>query len=249
MKIALCQLNPTVGDFEGNLSLVAEALKSAAEAGAELAVFPEMFLTGYPPHDLLERDWFIERAEAALSNAAAASRRFPGTAVLLGTVTRSDRPAGKGLHNSAVLLRDGDTLATVHKALLPTYDVFDEARYFDPAEELHPVPLGDEVLGISICEDAWNVPSLGLRPPYAHDPVAELAESGVTLFVNISASPFYVGKDRLRYDLFSAHASRHGAPFVVVNQVGGNDELVFDGRSAAVAPDGSLLAYCPSFEE
>ncbi|MBD3348074.1 MAG: NAD+ synthase, partial [Candidatus Eisenbacteria bacterium] len=224
-------------------------LKSAAEAGAELAVFPEMFLTGYPPHDLLERHWFVERAEAALADADAVSRRFPDTAVLLGTVTRSERPAGKGLNNSAVLLKDGDTLATVHKVLLPTYDVFDEARYFDAAEEVHPVQLGDEVLGVTICEDAWNEGALGLRPAYMRDPVAQLAERGATLFVNISASPFCVGKDRLRYELFSGHASRHGAPFVVVNQVGGNDELVFDGRSAAVAPDGSLLAYCPSFEE
>ncbi|MFH1501779.1 MAG: NAD+ synthase, partial [Candidatus Eisenbacteria bacterium] len=168
---------------------------------------------------------------------------------LVGTVTRSERPAGKGLHNSAVLLRDGEVLATIHKSLLPTYDVFDEARYFDPVDEARPVPFDGEVLGISICEDAWNDPSLWRRPVYTRDPIAELAEGGATLFVNVSASPYYVGKDEIRYRLFARHAVTHGVPFLAVNQVGGNDELVFDGRSACVAPDGTLTAYLPAFDE
>jgi NAD+ synthase (glutamine-hydrolysing) len=249
VRIALCQLNPTVGDFDGNLSLLTETLVSLSKAPPDLAVFPEMFLTGYPPQDLLERDWFLDRADAALSSLEVITRRFPDTAVLVGTVTRSGRPSGKGLHNSAVLLKDGDTIATVHKVLLPTYDVFDEARYFDPGEITRPLPLGDELLGVSICEDAWNDPSLWHRPVYTRNPIAELAERGATIFINISASPFYAGKDEVRYGLFCRHASRHGVPFLVVNQVGGNDELVFDGRSGVVAPDGSLLAYSPAFEE
>jgi NAD+ synthase (glutamine-hydrolysing) len=249
VRIALCQLNPTVGDFEGNLSLLSDTLSGLADADHDLAVFPELFLTGYPPQDLLEREWFVQRAEDALASVAAISRTFPHTAVLVGTVTRSAVAVGKGLHNSAVLLKDGKTLATVRKSLLPTYDVFDEARYFDAADGVRPVSLGDEVLGISICEDAWNDPSLWHRPVYTRDPISELADRGATLLLNISASPFYVGKDEIRYSLFSRHAARHGIPFAVVNQVGGNDELVFDGRSGVVMPDGSLLAYAPAFEE
>jgi len=248
VRIALCQLNPTVGDFEGNVSLLAEALSDLPSPPPDMAVFPELFLSGYPPQDLLERDWFVKRTEVALSSVAALSRRFPETAILVGTITRSGPATGKGLHNSAVLLKDGDTIATVHKTLLPTYDVFDEARYFDPGEDVRPVPLDDEILGISICEDAWNDPTLWHRPVYTREPIAELSEMGATLLVNISASPFYAGKDEIRYRLFSRHASRHGLPFVVVNQVGGNDELVFDGRSAVVSPDGSLLTYAPAFE-
>ncbi len=249
MRAALCQLNPTVGDFDGNLSLMEEALAGVSAEGPEIAIFPELFLTGYPPQDLLDKPWFIDRAEVALSSAAALSTRHPETAVLVGTVTRSDCRAGKGLHNSAVLLKDGGTVATVHKSLLPTYDVFDEARYFDPAPEVHPVPFAGEVLGISICEDAWNDASLWHRSIYTRDPIAELAERGATIIINVSASPFYAGKDEIRYGLFRGHAARHGVPFLVVNQVGGNDELVFDGRSAVVAPDGALHAYLPAFEE
>lgn len=249
VRAALCQLNPTVGDFEGNLALMEDAVASVSGEHPDIAVFPELFLTGYPPQDLLDKPWFVDRAEVALASAAALSRKHPGVAILTGAVTRSDCGTGKGLHNSAVLLKDGETLAVIHKTLLPTYDVFDEARYFDPASETRAVPFGGEVLGISICEDAWNDPSLWHRNVYLRDPIAELAERGATLLINISASPFYVGKDEVRYRLFSSHASRHRVPFLVVNQVGGNDELVFDGRSAVVSPDGALAAYLPAFNE
>ncbi len=249
MRIALCQLNPTVGDFQGNVALMDNALARASEEHPDLAVFPELFITGYPPQDLLEKPWFIDQAKRALSSVSATSRKYPEIGILTGTVTRSDRPSGKGLRNSAILLRDGKVLATVHKSLLPTYDVFDEARYFDPGEEIRPIPFNGEVLGISICEDAWNDPSLWHRPIYVRDPIAELAEKGATVFVNISASPFHAGKAEIRYHLFARHAVRHGIPFVVVNQVGGNDELVFDGRSGCVSPDGTLPAYLPAFDE
>jgi NAD+ synthase (glutamine-hydrolysing) len=249
MRIALAQLNPTIGDFAGNLEKLEATLDSLRGDPPDLAVFPEMFLTGYPPRDLLERDWFIDGAGAALDRLNAVSRARPNVGILVGTVLRSGKTPGKGLHNAAVLVKDGKTLATVHKILLPTYDVFDEARYFDPGDVARAIPFGDEKLGVSICEDAWNDPTLWHRPVYRRDPIDELAKSGATVLVNISASPFYAGKDTIRYRLFEGHARRHGIPFVLVNQVGGNDELVFDGRSMSVAADGGLTAYLSAFEE
>jgi len=249
MRIALAQLNPTIGDFEGNLGKLAETLDSLRDDSPDLVVFPEMFLTGYPPRDLLERDWFVESAGTALDQLGGVSRAHPDTGLLVGAVLRSGKSPGKGLHNAAVLLKDGHALATVRKTLLPTYDVFDEARYFDPGEEVGVVPFAGEKLGVSICEDAWNDPALWHRPVYRRDPIDELARAGATVMINISASPFYVGKDGIRYRVFERHARRHGVPFVLVNQVGGNDELVFDGRSMCVGADGGLLAHLPAFEE
>jgi NAD+ synthase (glutamine-hydrolysing) len=249
MRIALAQLNPTIGDFNGNLEKIAGTLDSIRGDPPDLAVFPEMFLTGYPPRDLLERDWFIEGAGRALDLLSGVAKAHPSTAILVGTVLRSGRSPGKGLHNAAVLLMNGQALATVHKTLLPTYDVFDEARYFDPGDNVHVIPFAGEKLGVSICEDAWNDEGLWHRPVYRRDPIDELARAGATLMINISASPYYVGKDAIRYRLFERHARRHGVPFVVVNQVGGNDELVFDGRSMCVPADGGLAAYLPAFEE
>lgn len=249
MKIALCQINTTVGDFAGNLERLASALDSVSADRPDLAVLPELFIPGYPPQDLLERTWFVERTERALSDLLAISRRHAGVGILAGTVTRSGLASGKGLHNSAVLVEDGRTVATAHKSLLPTYDVFDEARYFDPAPAVSVVPFRGEVLGVSICEDAWSGVAAARRPVYGRDPVAELAQQGATVMVNLSASPFYAGKDEVRFRLFERHARAHGRPFVVVNQVGGNDELVFDGRSACVTPKGRLAAYLPAFEE
>jgi NAD+ synthase (glutamine-hydrolysing) len=249
MRIALAQLNPTIGDFAGNLGKLEATLDSLRDDPPDLAVFAEMFLTGYPPRDLLERDWFIDGARATLDRLSAVSRERPGVGILVGTVLRSGRTPGKGLHNAAVLVKNGDVVATAHKILLPTYDVFDEARYFDPGDQACAIPFGDETLGVSICEDAWNDPALWHRPAYRRDPIDELARAGATVLINISASPFYVGKDAIRHRLFERHARRHGIPFVLVNQVGGNDELVFDGRSMSVGPDGRLAAYLPAFEE
>jgi NAD+ synthase (glutamine-hydrolysing) len=249
MRIALAQLNPTVGDFDGNLEKLEATLDSLRDESPELVVFPEMFLTGYPPRDLLERDWFIESAAAALDRLSAISKARPGIGILVGTVLRSGRSPGKGLHNAAVLVKDGRALATAHKILLPTYDVFDEARYFDPGDHVRVIPFGDETLGVSICEDAWNDPTLWHRPVYRRDPIDELARAGATVMINISASPFYVGKDAIRYRLFEGHARRHRVPFVLVNEVGGNDELVFDGGSMCIGADGGLVARLPAFEE
>ncbi len=249
MKIAMAQLNSTVGDFDGNLSKVAGALASVSAASPDLLVLPEMFLTGYPPQDLLERSWFIDAADKALESLARLSTRYPNIGIITGTVARTGCVIGKGLSNSAVLLLDGQTVAVTSKSLLPTYDVFDEARYFDAAESVASFMFAGERLGVTICEDAWNDPSLWRTRIYDMDPVEELAHQGVRLLINLSASPFYTGKDETRYRLMSGHATRHGMTVVIVNQVGGNDELVFDGHSMCVAPDGSLLQYLPGFEE
>ena len=249
MRIAIAQLNPTVGDFEGNLAKATQALARARDERPSLIVFPEMFLTGYPPLDLLEKDWFVNRAEAALGELSALSAAHPDLGILVGTISRGDGRSGKGLYNSAVLMKAGDVVFSQHKTLLPTYDVFDEARYFDSAATLSLADFDGERIAVSVCEDAWTDPALWKRPVYDTDPVAGAAAMGATLFINISASPFSVGKDLVRYRLFAGHAQRHGAAFVVVNQIGGNDELIFDGHSMLVGPDGALLEYLPGFDE
>jgi len=249
MRIAIAQLNPTVGDFDGNLARARDAVELVRNQKPELVVFSEMFLTGYPPQDLLEKKWFVERALAALEELREFSRSVPDVGILVGTISPSEFTAGKGLHNSAVLLKAGETLTTAHKALLPTYDVFDEARYFDRAKDTSVVRFGSETLGISICEDAWNDPAPGRGPAYDFDPIEKQVAAGATVLVNLSASPFGIGKDGIRYELFSRHAQKHGVPVVIVNQVGGNDELIFDGNSLCVSPEGQLLARMPGFEE
>lgn len=250
MKLAIAQLNPIVGDIAGNLRRMLEVYQQVAEEGAALVVFPELSLTGYPPRDLLERHWFIEQATQAVREFAAATRQHPKTAALFGAATPTDRQEGRGLHNSALLVGRGTVLATVHKSLLPTYDVFDEDRYFDPAPVVSVVPCAGEKLGITVCEDAWNIPELwGRQRRYARDPVAELAAQGATLIINISASPFYAGKDQVRLELMRSHALAHGVPLLYVNQVGGNDELIFDGGSFLMDGRGRLVASLEHFAE
>lgn len=259
MRIVLAQLNPVVGDVAGNVRRVEHALEHARRLAPELVVFPELMLTGYPPRDLLARKWFIDRVEAGLSDVVRISGRFPGFAIVLGAPVRSARGVGKGLLNAAILLSGGKEQFRQAKSLLPTYDVFDETRYFDPADQVKPARLGNEVLGITVCEDAWGCPTgadesdspeMCEAAVYDRDPVAELARAGATLLVNISASPFTVGKEAVRKRLLAGHASRHRLPVVFVNQIGGNDELVFDGRSMAFDCQGRpQLALAPFQEE
>jgi NAD+ synthase (glutamine-hydrolysing) len=249
MRLAVAQLNPTVGDFGGNLAKAEKALERVAAERPDLVVFSELFLTGYPPQDLLEREWFRRRAEEALEALARLSLLYPETGLLTGTISRSGRSSGKGLLNTAVLIKGGEVLYSRGKILLPTYDVFDEARYFDRADDVALVDFAGERLGVSICEDAWTDPSLWGGQAYDVDPVAKAAQDGATLLINLSASPFTVGKDEVRHQLFAAHARRHKLPFVFVNQVGGNDELIFDGHSMMLGPDGALLEYLPGFRE
>jgi len=249
MKISIAQLNPTVGDIEENLKKMVDALEQGNREGSDLVVLPELFLPGYPPRDLLERSWFIEQNQQALQKMLNISAAFPSTGILFGVPLESTNP-GRGLYNSAVLIYRGEILASQHKSLLPIYDVFDEARYFDPAPEIHTVVFKGETLGISICEDAWNDPELWhQRRIYNFDPIEALAQKGASLLLNIAASPFHSGKEAIRYRLICKHARKHGLPFFYVNQVGANDELVFDGRSMFIDSMGQPALICPAFRE
>ncbi|MBZ4653701.1 MAG: synthetase [Peptococcaceae bacterium] len=249
MKITIAQLNPVVGDIEGNMARLIDTL-SHYSGDTDLIVFPELFLAGYPPRDLLERGSFINKIRLAIDKIVVESVKFSETGLLFGAPITSGENTGKGLYNSALLVYQGRILLSQHKSLLPTYDVFDEARYFDPAPSIQTIPFKGETLGISICEDAWNDPELWpKRKMYAFDPIEELAVQGANLLINISASPFYVGKEEIRYRLIQNHARKYKIPFIYVNQVGANDELIFDGRSIALDKKGEPLLVCKAFQE
>ncbi|MDK2897628.1 MAG: hypothetical protein PWP04_1748 [Candidatus Atribacteria bacterium] len=249
MRIKMAQLNPTVGDIEGNKEKIIEVLSQENDV-PDLVVFPELFLSGYPPRDLLEKPWFIKRVQAVIEELRKISERHGKTGILLGAPLQREDGGIRDLYNSALLLYQGKIQAVQHKSLLPTYDVFDEARYFEPAREVRPIPFKDEVLGISICEDAWNDPELWPRGRmYTFDPIAVLAQKGATLFLNLSASPFSLGKEEIRYRLLRNHVRRHCLPFVYLNQVGGNDELIFDGRSMVLDKNGELVSLFTPFQE
>jgi len=250
MKVTMAQLNPIVGDINGNQLKIMNTLFQCSEAGSDLVIFPELFLVGYPPKDLLERLWFIKKVQQAIQELIQISAKYPKTGMLFGAPLPTGKHEGKGLYNSAVLIHWGQMIAAQHKSLLPTYDVFDEMRYFDPAPEINTVAFKGETLGISICEDAWNDPELWPRGRIYHcDPIEILARKGATLLINISASPFYVGKEEIRYRLLRNHARKHRLPFVFVNQVGGNDELIFDGRSLCLDQAREPIVVFPSFKE
>ena len=249
MKIALCQLNPLVGDVEGNTGRLIETVDENRSHSCDLFIFPELFLQGYPPRDLLEKRWFIRQGEAALRKLLDYSRSLPGTGILFGTAVSVSGPHGKPLANAAVLLCNGEILLQQHKTLLPTYDVFDETRYFEPSEKVSTVVFKGETLGISVCEDAWNDPDLWQSRLYEREPITELAAAGATVLINISASPFHMGKERTRYAVMSNHARKHRLPLIFVNQIGGNDDLIFDGNSMVFGGDGSLRNMLPAFRE
>ena len=247
MRIACAQIDSTIGDFSGNCAKVIDFALKAREAGCALAVFPELCLCGYPPMDLLEYELFVEENLKALrllqQNAPA------GIGIVVGYVDRNRGRPGKGLVNTASLLADGRIIHTQAKTLLPTYDVFDEARYFEPAAERKTVAFAGERIGIAICEDIWweGEPAPGLRYPV--DPVAELLEAGATIILSPSASPFHAGKPAIRLALLSRIGKTSGVPVVYVNAVGGNDNLVFDGQSMATSAEGTLTWLGAAFEE
>ncbi len=249
MKVTLAQLNPIVGDVQGNLAKAVQTLSACRKDAPDLVIFPELFLVGYPPRDLLERPSFIDRTQGAIEELLSVSKQYPQTGVIVGAPQPSQQPFGKGLHNSALLLYQGKLLFTQHKSLLPTYDVFDEPRYFDPGAEDLPVNFKDATLGISICEDAWNDPALWHRCSYSYDPIEVMAKAGASLIINIAASPFHRGKEKFRYSIVRSHATKHRIPFLFVNQVGANDELVFDGRSICIDGAGEPFVVFPPFEE
>lgn len=249
MKITLAQLNPKIGDFEGNFLKVRDAINRSVSDGADLIVFTELILSGYPPLDLLDRRDFIAASLGAAEKLIALSGESPKPAILFGTIQPTGQTAGKRLSNSALLVENGRILFQQNKTLLPTYDVFDEARYFIPAETIDVFKWKDEKLGITICEDAWNDPRLFPDRIYATNPVETLYKKGATLFINISASPYGFGKEPMRYRLFRNHALKTKKPFVFLNQVGANDELISDGRSLVFNGKGDLLINLPFFNE
>jgi NAD+ synthase (glutamine-hydrolysing) len=245
MKIALAQFNPTVGDFDGNAARILELAREALSRGADLAVFSELCLCGYPPQDLTERPAFIERNHTELLKLAK-SISLPS---VVGYVGKAQDDTGKPVANSAALISSGKILFEQRKMLLPTYDVFDETRYFQPAHTQHVFLLDPEMLGITICEDCWNDKSFWPQRLYDRDPVAELVGKGSTILLNLSSSPYTIDKRGLRHDMLRAIAIEHKIPVVYVNQVGGNDSLIFDGSSVAFLPDGRVAALAKSFEE
>lgn len=248
MKIAIAQLNPRVGDISLNVQHILRAAHRAAEGGARLLLTPELSLCGYPPRDLLLNPAFVERLDQALKSLTTVLPER--LAVLVGTADRNLNAMTQGekpLYNSTVWLERGQTPRFFHKRLLPTYDVFDEDRYFASGAESGLMTLDGLCLGITICEDLWNEDSFWGHRSYGFNPIAELANQGAELVINLSASPFCMGKQTLREAMLSHTAAHYGLPILYVNQVGGNDDLIFDGRSLAVSQDGQLIARGKAF--
>ena len=244
MKIAWLQMNPIPGDIEGNCRLIAIGARQAQTEGVELMVTPELSAMGYLPRDLLMNSGFVERSRDAVCRLAEELTSEP--AVLVGLATKNNG-TGRSLFNSAALLVSGGIAEVFHKSLLPTYDVFDEDRYFEPVRTPQVLQLGTTRLGISICEDAWNDRDFWSSRRYEEDPVEKLAQCGVHALINLSASPFTAGKHDLRERMLAHLARKYGIPVAYVNQVGGNDDLVFDGRSCVFGFDGRLVARARAF--
>lgn len=248
MKIALAQINPTIGDFSGNLEKILDASRRASALGARLTVFSELAVCGYPPADLLEKPDFLARCRSIVAELAHATASLP-TAVLTGVALPASSDRGKPAVNAAVLLDKGSVLLEQHKRLLPFYDVFDEQRYFAPARHQKVVSLDGLALAVSICEDAWNDKHFWPRPLYSIDPMEELMRQNPAIHINLSSSPFWHGKLAIRRQMLAAIARRDRIPVLMCNQVGGNDSLIFDGSSLALSAGGDLLAQAGSFEE
>jgi NAD+ synthase (glutamine-hydrolysing) len=247
LHIALLQINPTAGDLAGNSSLIISAAREAKRGGADLAVTPELALMGYLPRDLLMSAGFVRRSCEAMHRMA--SELKDTLPLLVGVATPNPAEMGRPLFNSAVLLEKGQVGRAFHKTLLPTYDVFDEDRYFEPASGPQLLEMGGHQLGISICEDVWNDRDFWQRRRYHQDPVAALADAGADVILNLSASPFTVGKQLLREKMLGHMARGHHLPLLYVNQFGGNDDLIFDGRSCGFNAKGDLIARGKPFAE
>jgi NAD+ synthase/NAD+ synthase (glutamine-hydrolysing) len=246
VKIALGQINTTVGDFSGNAAKIIDYAQRAKAAGAGLILFPELSVCGYPPRDLVERPTFVARNRQSAEQIAAATT---GIAVICGMVTPADSDTGKSVMNSAALLMDGKIAFIQSKMLLPTYDVFDEMRNFAPAKSQSLFPFCGNRMALTICEDAWNDKQFWAKRLYTVDPVEALIHSGGNFVLNISASPFWIGKREFRRDMLASIARQHKVPVALVNQVGGNDSLVFDGSSLVLNREGKIIAQGRSFEE
>ena len=246
MKIALGQINPTVGDFSGNANKIIEFSRRARDAGAGLILFPELSVCGYPPRDLVERPTFVAKNRESVDRIAAETK---GIAVICGLVTPAHAETGKSVMNSAALLQDGKLAFLQSKMLLPTYDVFDEMRNFAPARHQELFDFCGNRMALTICEDAWNDKHFWNKRLYGFDPVEALVRAGGNFVLNISASPFWLGKRELRRDMLATIARTDKVPVVMVNQVGGNDSLLFDGSSVVLNREGKIIAQGKSFEE
>lgn len=247
MQIALAQINPVVGDLPDNRDRIVRFTRKAYDRGADLVVFPELAVTGYPPMDLLMNPLFVDSVEETVREIAATVPSEIG--VVLGAPVRNDGSVGKRLFNAALVLEDGRVVDRACKQLLPTYDVFDEYRYFEPGPEVRPVRWRDVRIGLHVCEDMWNNEDQVPYHVYEEDPIQTLADQGVDLFVNISASPFHVGKHGVRTDIIRSICRQYRIPFLFVSQVGTNTEIVFDGDSRVHAADGTVVRQSPTFEE
>jgi len=247
LRVALLQINPTAGDIAGNAALIMRGARQVQDQGADLIVTPELALMGYLPRDLLMNQGFVRRSCQALREIATELASAPP--ILVGVATPNPSEMGRPLFNSAVLLENGEVGSAFHKTLLPTYDVFDEDRYFEPAAGPQILELNGARLGISICEDVWNDRDFWQRRRYHQDPIEMLAQSGAQAIVNLSSSPFIVGKQILRERMLSHMAQKYGLPVAYVNQVGGNDDLIFDGRSCVFDGQGRMLARAKGFQE
>jgi NAD+ synthetase len=245
MNIGLAQINATVGDLEGNARRIVEACRLLEAQGSEIILTPELVLTGYPPQDLLFQSDFVPKSLQALEEI---HKSVGKSAWIVGCVQKNPSSSGRPFFNAAAILERGKEIRWVYKTLLPTYDVFNEARYFEPCKKPTPVEIRGRLFGVTICEDIWTADYLP-RSWYSCDPVEMLCEAKVTAILNLSASPFQLGKPQRREDMIKNRARRHGVPFYYCNAVGGNDELVFDGHSLAVAADGAIMARLPGFEE
>ncbi|HEV7767033.1 MAG TPA: NAD+ synthase [Thermoanaerobaculia bacterium] len=246
MKVYLAQLNPIVGALSSNAEMIRRAYDDGVRAGADVVLATELAVTGYPPLDLLDRPYFIDAAADAKDALIAMTGE---TALIFGCPVRNREWCGKPLHNAAIIARNGELLLEQHKTLLPTYDVFDEMRYFESARHVKIVEIAGHRVGVCICEDFWFDDEAFGTKLYCRNPVDELARQGAEIFLNISASPFNAGKRRARWEIFSRIAKRYDAPLVYANQVGGNDELLFDGSSIVFDKTGQTIFCAPAFEE
>jgi len=246
VRLALAQINTTVGDLDGNVAKILAAYRRGAETGVQAVLAPELAISGYPPRDLLLRNNFVTQNLAALEQLASATGK---TALIVGFVGRNEKPPGREVTNAVALLQHGKIQAVRTKSLLPTYDVFDEDRYFEPATGNSPVELDDQAIGLTICEDIWNDEDFWPARRYRRNPAMDLVKAGARLILNISASPWHLGKQKTRYEMLASLARKAKCPVAYCNLVGGNDELIFDGESLVFNATGTLIAQGELFAE
>jgi len=246
MKISLASINPTIGDLKSNFEKIISNIKKAEEVDSDLIIFPELALTGYPPLDLLDKRSFVDEVISYNSKVAEYAKNI---GVIFGSVTRFEDEVGTNLFNSAIFCFDGQIKSIHKKSLLPNYDVFDEVRYFEPSREIHLLEFKGKRFGVTICEDAWNDKDFWVHRLYEFDPVEENVKLGAEIIINISASPFSIGKEKIRTEMFSQIARKHKKPVLFVNQVGANTDLIFDGGAKVFDRNGNLILASNRFEE